>query len=119
MKLIIILLLAFLPAMASANSQIPALDCLDAEYDLAKKDYPFSGLSRVLDFESFLKLRCQSEINFAVEAVKNSESFNLPRQADEVLDPNCPNCLRFRIEWNPSGLSRVGIKRNNIFLVTY
>lgn len=116
MKSIILLLLFLSPKLVQANEAfISAANCLEYEYDLAKEDYKHSELAKVLEFESFLKLRCEPILQSAMNRLP--QKAKAKKQAEQI-DLNCPNCLRFKVMWDSSGLKKIGIQRNNIFLIS-
>ena len=116
MKSIIVLLLFISPITIQANQEFKAAtNCLEYEYELAKEDYKFSELALVLEFESFLKLRCEPILQTAIKSLPER---NQIRKKAEIIDQSCPNCLRFKVQWDSHGIKRVGIKRNNVFLIS-
>ena len=116
MKSIIVLLLFINPIAIQASEEFKAAtDCLEYEYELAKDDYKYSELAKVLEFESFLKLRCEPILQTAISSLPEKNKY---LKKSEVLDLTCPNCLRFQVLWDSSGIKKVGIKRNNVFLMS-
>lgn len=119
LKAIIITFLSVLSLQAFAwEAQIESVEnCIEREFVSAKTDYKLSMLSSHINFESFLQLRCDSPIRNTMKRAHKELSI-VASQKREILDPNCPNCLKFKILWNDNGITKMGVKRNNIFLIS-
>lgn len=91
--------------------------CLETEFEQAKNDYFYSSLKSVLNYESYVKLRCQPVMTKASLQLRFTKSLESIKPKNEVLDSKCPNCLFFSVRWDGDKVRSIGIRRNNVLLV--